>query len=143
MEQFSQNFSLNRSNDSLLPTPPEEFRMKTLILTVSLLIASVPAAYAQTPMAHDHGTIHTADAMSQAPQAIPATGTVNAVDATKSTLNLTHEPIQTLGWPTMTMDFAVAPEVDLATIKAGDKVNVTLARGDDGIYMITSITPDK
>jgi Cu/Ag efflux protein CusF len=43
----------------------------------------------------------------------------------------------------MTMDFAVAPEVDLGTIKAGDKVNVTLARGDDGIYMITSITPDK
>jgi hypothetical protein len=41
------------------------------------------------------------------------TGTVNSVDASGHKINLTHGPIPALGWPGMTMDFAVAPAVDL------------------------------
>jgi Cu/Ag efflux protein CusF len=69
------------------------------------------------------------------------TGTVNGVDMAKRTVNLTHEPIPTLGWPTMTMDFAVAPSVDLAKVAPGAKVRFTLAREKDGIYVIETVQP--
>ncbi|MBN8897147.1 MAG: copper-binding protein, partial [Rhodospirillales bacterium] len=55
-----------------------------------------------------------------------ATGTVNSVDAAAHKINLSHGPIPALGWPAMTMDFAVAPSVDLSRIKPGARVNVSL-----------------
>ncbi|MBP0651882.1 copper-binding protein, partial [Mycobacterium tuberculosis] len=51
------------------------------------------------------------------------TGKVNAVDAAKHVVNLTHGPIASLGWPAMTMDFGVAPAIDLSTLKPGDSVS--------------------
>jgi len=41
------------------------------------------------------------------------TGTVNAVDAAAHKVNVSHAPIPAIGFPAMTMDFAVAPSVDL------------------------------
>jgi Cu/Ag efflux protein CusF len=69
------------------------------------------------------------------------TGTVNAVDASGHKINLTHGPIPALGWPGMTMDFAVAPGVDLRTLKPGTRVNFTIEQGDGGNYEIQSVKP--
>ena len=69
------------------------------------------------------------------------TGTVNAVDASGHKINLTHGPIPALGWPGMTMDFAVAPAVDLRTLKPGTRVDFTIEQGDGGNYQIQSIKP--
>jgi Cu(I)/Ag(I) efflux system protein CusF len=67
-----------------------------------------------------------------------ATGTVNSVDAAGHTLNITHDPIKALGWPTMKMLFTVDAGVDLGTVNAGDKVGFTLkASGDD--YTISEV----
>ena len=41
------------------------------------------------------------------------TGTVNSVDPAQHKVNLSHSPIPEIGWPAMTMDFPVAPSVDL------------------------------
>ncbi|WP_395077088.1 copper-binding protein, partial [Hyphococcus sp.] len=41
-------------------------------------------------------------------------GVINALDVKKSTVNLTHKPIEAIGWPEMTMDFAVLKPVDLS-----------------------------
>ncbi|MBL6652905.1 MAG: copper-binding protein [Reyranella sp.] len=49
--------------------------------------------------------------------------------------------IPSIGWPPMTMDFAVAPSVDLRTIKPGAPVNFTMQQGGDGMYVIQSVTP--
>jgi Cu/Ag efflux protein CusF len=43
-------------------------------------------------------------------------GTVNSVDAAAHTINVSHGSIPTIGRPAMTMDFAVAPSVDLQTV---------------------------
>jgi len=69
------------------------------------------------------------------------TGTVNSVDASGHKINLTHGPIPALGWPGMTMDFAVAPAVDLRALKPGTRVDFTLEQSDGGNYQIQSIKP--
>ena len=80
--------------------------------------------------------------MAQAGQA-PAqgTGTVNSVDAPARKINLNHEPIPAIGWPAMTMDFAVAPNVDLRAVQPGTRVKFEMMQGQGGMYVIQSITP--
>ncbi len=70
-----------------------------------------------------------------------ATGTVNAVDAAQRKLNISHDPIPEIGWPAMTMEFPVAPSVDLRSVKPGTRVNFTIEQGQGGMYQIQSIGP--
>lgn len=67
------------------------------------------------------------------------TGKVNKVDAGKHVVNLTHGPIASLGWPAMTMDFGVAPTVDLSAVKVGDTVSFTVGKAN-GVYLIDTLT---
>jgi Cu(I)/Ag(I) efflux system protein CusF len=69
------------------------------------------------------------------------TGTVNAVDPTGHKINVSHQPIPAIGWPAMTMDFAVAPSVDLSRIKPGSRINFSLERGKDGMYQVETLQP--
>jgi len=69
-----------------------------------------------------------------------ASGTVNSIDAGARKINISHGPIQGLGWPPMTMDFPVAPSVNLKSIKPGSRVNFTLEKGDDGMPVILSVS---
>ena len=70
-----------------------------------------------------------------------ATGTVNKVDASSHKLNVSHDPIPAIGWPAMTMDFAVDPSVDLSRIKPGSKINFSLGKDKAGMYQIESVQP--
>ena len=70
-----------------------------------------------------------------------ATGTVNSVDPAQRKINISHEPIPAIGWPAMTMDFPVAPSVDLKAIKPGSRVNFTIEQGKSGMYEIQSVQP--
>lgn len=69
------------------------------------------------------------------------TGTVTAVNVAQRKIGLQHEPIPAIGWPAMTMDLAVAPSVNLQAIQPGSRVNFSIEKGPDGIYMIQSIQP--
>ncbi len=71
---------------------------------------------------------------------VQGTGTVNSVDAAGHKINLNHNAIPAIGWPAMTMDFAVAHAVDLRSLKPGTRVSFTMQRGGDGMYVIQSIT---
>ena len=62
------------------------------------------------------------------------------VDANISKITFDHGPIPAINWPAMKMEFAVAPSVDLAKVKTGDKINFTLS-GSGGTYTVQSITP--
>lgn len=68
-----------------------------------------------------------------------ATGTVNSVMAGHGMLNITHEPIAAIGWPTMTMDFTASSAVDLSELQSGDLIHFELTRGGDGDYLVTAI----
>jgi Cu/Ag efflux protein CusF len=69
------------------------------------------------------------------------TGTVNSIDPAQHKVNLSHNPIPEIGWPAMTMDFPVAPSVDLRVLKPGTRVNFTIERGEGGMYEIRAIAP--
>lgn len=72
---------------------------------------------------------------------VQGSGMVNSADPAGHKINLSHNAIPSIGWPAMTMDFAVAPSVDLGTIKPGAHVNFTMQQGSGGMYVIQSITP--
>ena len=68
------------------------------------------------------------------------TGTITALNAANHKITFDHGPIPAIKWPAMTMEFAVAPSVDLAKLKTGDKVNFTLS-GSGNTYTVQSISP--
>lgn len=70
-------------------------------------------------------------------------GTVRSVNASTRTVNLNHEAIQAIGWPPMTMDFTVAPEVDLTNVKQGQAIEFTLVPATGGNYTISRIGPQR
>jgi Cu(I)/Ag(I) efflux system periplasmic protein CusF len=70
-------------------------------------------------------------------------GKVNSVDAKAGRINLTHEAIQSLGWPGMTMDFEVQDKAKLTSIKAGQTVNFQLIEPRKGKYLIIEISVAK
>lgn len=67
-------------------------------------------------------------------------GTVNSVDAKSGKVNLDHEPIQSLNWPGMTMDFDVQNKAALTKLKPGQKVSFKLIEVRKGKYVISEIT---
>lgn len=96
---------------------------------------------------HDQKTMGSHDKMMTDPaktagssEGVSAVGVVNSVDESGRSVNLSHEPIAALSWPSMTMDMKVSESVDLSQVPVGSPVNVTLSRGDDGIYMVDDIT---
>ena len=72
---------------------------------------------------------------------VQGSGTVNAVDAAAHKVNVSHGPIPAVGFPAMTMDFAVAPSVDLNAVKPGARIKFDMEKGQDGMYVIQSIAP--
>ena len=111
-------------------------RLSSLVVLASLTPA---IALAQMPM---DGRSH--DPAMSAPQSTPGTtGTVNAVDVGKRTINLSHGPISALGWPAMTMDFGTVASIDLSGVKPGDAVAFTVSKASDGVYLIDTLKPAK
>jgi Cu(I)/Ag(I) efflux system protein CusF len=70
-------------------------------------------------------------------------GTINSVDAKAGKINITHEPIASLGWDGMTMDFEVQDKAALATLKKGQKVTFQLVEARKGKYVISEIAAVK
>jgi Cu/Ag efflux protein CusF len=66
-------------------------------------------------------------------------GTINSVDAKAGKINLSHEPIASLDWPGMTMDFEVQDKALLTNLKPGQKVTFKLIEARKGKYVISEI----
>ncbi|MDH5632298.1 MAG: efflux RND transporter periplasmic adaptor subunit [Gammaproteobacteria bacterium] len=69
---------------------------------------------------------------------IEGMGTIKALKPDEHKINMEHGPIQSLGWPSMVMDFRYKHGVDISRFKPGDHVSFTLEPVDDG-YVINSI----
>ena len=83
--------------------------------------APTPVAATPAPAAAETAPAVPAPMTSEAKRA-SATGTVRSIDATAHAITIAHGPVESLGWPEMTMTFQ-APGVDLSTIQAGDEVD--------------------
>lgn len=69
-----------------------------------------------------------------------ADATIDAVDASAATVTVTHGPIPALGWPGMTMDFALAQGLDPASLSVG-KATIGLGRDAKGNYVVVAAVP--
>lgn len=70
-------------------------------------------------------------------------GKINSVDAKAGKINLTHEPIASLDWPEMTMDFTVQDKRILNNLKAGQRVTFKLIETRPDKYVISEISAVK
>jgi Cu(I)/Ag(I) efflux system protein CusF len=65
-------------------------------------------------------------------------GVVKAVDPSKGTVTLAHEPVKSLNWPAMTMSFAVKDKMLFDKLAVDKKVNVEFKQDGAG-YVVTSV----
>jgi Cu/Ag efflux protein CusF len=63
---------------------------------------------------------------------------VKDVDAAQGKVTLAHGPVKSLGWPAMTMAFAVKDKALFEKLAVGQKVHVTFKKEDSG-YVVTSV----
>lgn len=73
-------------------------------------------------------------------------GVINALDVRKSKVNITHKPIEAIGWSEMTMDFAVLKPVDLTAFAPGERIHFLLKETKEKSYaiaMVCSLDADK
>jgi membrane fusion protein, copper/silver efflux system len=80
-----------------------------------------------------------APAAAAAPATYRGEGVVKAVDAAHASVTLAHEPIASLKWPAMTMDFKVKDAALLRALKPGQRVVFDLAGESGGEYTIVGI----
>lgn len=86
-----------------------------------------------------HGTMKAPDEVRET----EAKAVINSVDLEGGKINVTHEPVKVLGWPTMTMDLPVTRRVDLSAVKTGKKVIIKLKKGRDKMFRVVSIEEEK
>ena len=67
-------------------------------------------------------------------------GKVISVDIQAGTVKLKHDPIKSLKWPTMTMDFKAHDPAMLKDLKPGAEVDFELMKME-GKYRLTKIAP--
>jgi Cu(I)/Ag(I) efflux system protein CusF len=111
------------------------------ILALSAAALSFPAV-ASDNKSHggSHGSVdHSAMKAPESTDETEVTGVINSVDAEKGMINVTHEPVEALGWPKMTMDLPVTRRVDLSTVEAGSNVKFKLKQGQDKQFRVIDI----
>ena len=97
--------------------------MKKLIGVIALFLAgAVPPPLVAQPMAGMEAQKKTEQASHQ------GTGKVVSVDRAKLRIKLAHEPIKSLGWSAMSMDFNVLKSSLLDGLNEGDAVQFELGK---------------
>lgn len=69
-----------------------------------------------------------------------ASGWIEHVDAGPRRIRVSHGPIAQLGWPSMTMEFDVDPQVDLSAFEHGQDIQFVLRQGLAGEFVIEKIS---
>jgi Cu(I)/Ag(I) efflux system protein CusF len=88
----------------------------TLVLTLIFFVSGLPAAQSASmsdkPAAGSEATIHKTTAL------------VKSVDAANGKVKLAHDPVKSLNWPAMTMNFAVKDPALFDKLTPGKKVEI-------------------
>jgi len=72
-----------------------------------------------------------------------AVGTLDDVDARTGTLLITHEPVESLKWPRMTMEFVPANESLAKKLKPGAAIRFDFVERKPGEWVVTKMEPRK
>ncbi|WP_095588170.1 efflux RND transporter periplasmic adaptor subunit [Actibacterium ureilyticum] len=76
-----------------------------------------------------------------APRLIEATGKITALKPETGMATIAHGPLKAIGMPAMTMDFALAPGLDPATLPLDTDMPLTFEQGADMTLSLASFTP--
>jgi len=68
-----------------------------------------------------------------------AVGVLNAVDAAAGTVTISHEPVASLKWPAMKMDFVLANPSLVAGLRPGTAVEFEFVERGQGEWVVTSL----
>jgi len=115
-------------------------QLLSLLIFATLMALPMTLTYAQTSMDHskmDHSKM--AKPAAKESSTHKATGVVKRVDRDKSAVTLAHDPVASLNWPAMTMDFRVRDKASLATLKPEQKIEFDLIEEKKGSYVINRI----
>lgn len=102
-----------------------------VILLAALAFFPISNAFAQ----HDNMDM---SEMSSKTATNKGVGVVDAVDQAKGIVTLSHEPIASLGWPAMTMDFVVEDKALFSKIVVGKKVQFQFIKQHNR-YVVTGV----
>ena len=72
-----------------------------------------------------------------------AVGTLDEFDAGTGMLLITHEPVETLKWPRMTMEFTPANDSVAKTVKPGSPISFDFVERKPGEWVVTRIEARK
>jgi Cu(I)/Ag(I) efflux system periplasmic protein CusF len=97
-----------------------------MALAAASLIGAAPGVLAGSKASDEPAVTHT------------AVGIVKKVDSAGLRITLRHEPIAALGWPAMTMPFAVKDRKILESLRPDQKVEFTFVQ-NGGAPVITAI----
>ena len=73
------------------------------------------------------------------PVAHSAVGTLDAIDAKADTLLITHEPVKSLNWPRMTMEFVPSNGAIAKAARPGDAIAFEFVERKPGEWVVTKI----
>lgn len=107
----------------------------TLSLALALFASSI--AFAQSTSTKPTGVQDPASSDARA-TIHRAVAVVKATDIANGKVTLSHEPIQSLKWPAMTMAFAVKDKRLFDRLVVGKKVNVGFVKQESD-YVVTSV----
>lgn len=114
--------------------------MSRLVFTTAAALfvgaALSPAFAAEEKMQMDHDAMMTSMDHCGLPM---GEGVINALDVKKSKVNVTHKPIELIGWPEMKMDFAVLKPIDLSAFATGERIHFLLKAEKDKSYSIAAM----
>ena len=118
-----------------------EHTMKSLrnLVAAALIVLPMASANAQMNMDQKKMDMSTDKPAAKEGAAHKAAGVVKNIDRSKGTVTLAHDPIKSLNWPAMTMNFPVRDKASLATLKPGQKVEFDLVEEKKGSYVVSRI----
>lgn len=108
-----------------------------------LLASSGVALAGEHKTGMNHAAMQGMEHSASAVQTHKAEGVVNKIDLEHDKVNLTHDPVKSLGWPGMTMDFKVKDNTILKGFKPRQKVTFEIVKEGEGQFYITRIVPLK
>ncbi len=109
-----------------------------VVTSGQFLIDSEASMRASLNRMSDPQDAENSDAFDSSAKTVSGNGVIQEINADENTVNLKHEAIDALGWPAMTMDFSVMPDVDLSKLSVNEGVMFQLEKHGDS-YMITAI----
>jgi Cu(I)/Ag(I) efflux system membrane fusion protein len=76
------------------------------------------------------------------PKPMMVSGTINVIDQDKRIANITHGPMKEIGMPGMTMDFQIAPDLEVNSLPASQEMMLLFERNDDFSLTLIGVVDD-